>query len=213
LNSHWKLVTGLGLKETSRGSKSLPGGLSRRHLLLGGAVLVLHLLVLIAFNPLSVRTQIQPGDSSTPMVMTLISHAPAHAAQTVPLPKLSLPAPKFDLNTLTAIAFQDPDWDVVPGVIGASSAPQLAPDQWADPKLYAQRAGLSAGQSATVLLSLEIRTDGTVGQFSVLVSCGDSMIDQQAIRYALSLQWIPGSVRRHAHAMRVQFPVTLSIPA
>jgi TonB family protein len=127
----------------------------------------------------------------------------------VPLPQLHLPQVRVDDTAPTQLVFGDPDWDLVPGVIGAVSAPHPDSTQSRDTDLFAIRAGLQPGQVQNVVLSVQVLADGSVGQLSVISSSGNPAVDEEAMSYVLSLQWTPGSRNRHATDMRISWPVTL----
>ena len=131
----------------------------------------------------------------------------------IPLPKVTPLNMRTDPFTLRQVRFVDPDSDLVPGVIASASAPRVDPTSQVDESLYAYRAGLSPGESATVILDLEVRPDGTIGNVEVLKSSGSLEADEAAMLYVHMLHWIPGSVDRHARAMRVRWPVTLYLPS
>ncbi len=117
----------------------------------------------------------------------------------------------MDSLALRAIRFFDPNADLVPGVISPISTPQPMPSETVDPQWYALRAGMTAGEAATVMLSVEVLADGSVGDVSVTRSGGSAAIDEEAIAYIRRLQWIPGSVHRHARTMRIRWEVVLAV--
>jgi TonB family protein len=127
------------------------------------------------------------------------------------LPEIRLEWPTIDSVAITAIRFIDPDADLVPGVISPISAPRPELSATVDPQWYALRAGMTAGEAATVILSVEVLADGSVGDVSVTRSGGSAAIDEAAIAYIRRLQWIPGSVNRHARTMRIRWEVVLAL--
>jgi TonB family protein len=114
--------------------------------------------------------------------------------------------PRRELDKpVTNIAFEPtaflPMADTVPVVwipeveaqgMGVVVAPQLIATESPDSASFAVKAGLSAGESAVVVLRIEVLADGTVGQVKVDVSCGRDPVDAVAIEYAKHLVWIPG---------------------
>jgi TonB family protein len=128
----------------------------------------------------------------------------------VPLPQLHLTEASFDDTAPTQMIFGDPDWDLVPGVIGAVSTPHPVLSQNDDTDLFARRAGLQPGEAMTVVLSVQVLAEGSVGQMSVMSSSGNPAVDEEAMSYILSLGWIPGSRNRHATDMQIAWPVTLA---
>lgn len=175
------------------------------------AVLAGHVAVIssVAFLASQSDKAAIPDDSGV-LVATILPHR-RPPPQFVPLPAVSIAGMAVDVASVH-FDYGDSDWDVVAGVTGSASAPQLASGQTCDPILYARRAGLTDGHAATTLLNFEVRADGSVGQVSISVSSGSTSVDDEAINCALSLKWVPGSIRRHAKTMRISFPLTLSVP-
>jgi TonB family protein len=131
---------------------------------------------------------------------------------TSPFPEVDLQVVALDANALQFVRFDADDEDWLSAITGSRSAPRPQRIQSVDIRLYAQRAGLRPGQPVTVVLSLEIRSDGTVRAVAVARSCGDRRIDGLAVDYARLLSWIPGTVDKQPQTMRVVYPVTLVIP-
>lgn len=73
-----------------------------------------------------------------------------------------------------------------------SVAPQLLDADRPDVVPFARKAGLLPGESAVVVLNVEVLADGRVGQVQVDTSSGSDQIDQVAMEYARLLAWIPG---------------------
>ena len=94
------------------------------------------------------------------------------------------------------------DEGLLKGIVGSMSAPELDPAVKVESKPYAEQAGLSAGAAVTILLAI-----------TVVSGPKDSMIEMAAIEYARALKWIPGTLGRRPQAMRINFPVTLAMPA
>ena len=90
---------------------------------------------------------------------------------------------------------------------GAITPPHPAEGAQPDPKSFAERAGVSAGIGATVVLRVEVRADGTVGRVAVDVSSGHRRIDRQAIVYVRAMRWIGGSDGGHPAALWVRYGV------
>jgi TonB family protein len=70
-------------------------------------------------------------------------------------------------------------------------------------------AGLQRGEVATVVLTIEVLPDGTVGSVEVARGFGDASVDAEAVAYGRRLRWTPGTREHHAEVMRINFPVTL----
>lgn len=126
------------------------------------------------------------------------------------LPRPELLSPTLAVPTLTEFAYEEPDPTEVPGIIGATSAPHPLSLSATVAAQHAVRAGLLAGESVTVVLSVEVLPDGSVGRVSVQSSSGNPEVDLEAVASVRDMRWIPGTQRRHAIAMRVQYSLTLT---
>lgn len=71
-------------------------------------------------------------------------------------------------------------------------APQLLDAHPPDVAPFARQAGLLPGESAVVVLRVEVLPDGHVGQVKVDVSSGSRQVDEAAMAYAQTLAWVPG---------------------
>jgi TonB family protein len=127
----------------------------------------------------------------------------------LPIAEVALETPRIALQSITQVQFESAEWGDISGVTASSSAPQLSRFQPITPALFARRAGLASGQAASVVLTVEILPDGTVGTVEVTRSFGDPAIDAAAVAYARRLRWVPGTQNHHAQAMRINLPVTL----
>jgi len=127
----------------------------------------------------------------------------------VPVAEVRLRPIQIELDSIKAIQFEIPAADDVSGVIGPSSAPQLASFQIADLALFARQAGVTQGRPITVLLTIEVLPDGSVGRVRVCRSSGNAAADSAATDYAHLLRWTPGTVEHRPRAMQINFPVTL----
>jgi len=78
-----------------------------------------------------------------------------------------------------------------------------------NPASFARRAGLTAGQVAGVLLTVEVLPNGRTGTVEVLRGFGNAMVDAAAVAYARHLRWTPGTQNHHAQPMRINLPVVL----
>lgn len=65
-----------------------------------------------------------------------------------------------------------------------------------------------ARPSATIILLIEVRADGSVGDVEVKASSGDSTIDSAAVAYVGRLHWQPALRDGNATAMRILYSVT-----
>lgn len=179
-------------------------------LLAGVAVITVHGAALLAVlherrQPLVHETKEEASYQAT---VSIIDAARVH--DVVILPEMRLVSPSIEA-AITKISFEDPDADIVPGIIGPASAPQLDPAVAVDPQPYARRAGLNPGEAVTVILAIEVLVDGSAGQVIVVTGAGNSTIDDAAMAYARSLRWIPATTNRRATVRRIALPVTLRL--
>jgi len=144
--------------------------------------------------------------SGTPLTVFFVQDRDLWDA--VPAPEIQLRSPPLELTALQAVRFDDPD-DNIWGVISSASAPRPAAYQSVDTSAFAQRAGLAAKASASVVLEVEILPDGEVGAVGIFASSGQPRIDIAAVEYARSLRWIPATRDHKAIAARIRFPVLL----
>jgi TonB family protein len=179
-------------------------------LAVGASVLLFHLAALATLCGLVVKAIPRTNSTEGDAVAHTFIIVQRPEADTVPIPEVHIHPIKIDLNTLQVIRFEDPDSLDISGIIGTSSAPQLARVQLVDSEDYASRVGLPRGHAATVLLAIEVLRDGSVGAISVIRGSGSPATDSAAIEYAHFLRWTPGTVDHQARAMRITFPVTLS---
>jgi TonB family protein len=130
----------------------------------------------------------------------------------VATPEVKLTTVKYNVGELTQVRFEDAEQGDVAGVVATASAPRLTETcaQVCDPVRFAEEAGLTPGQSVTVVLVIEVLADGSTGSTNIAMSSGNSATDAIAIQYARSLRWIPGTRNRQALSMRIRFPVTLA---
>lgn len=77
-------------------------------------------------------------------------------------------------------------------VEAVSVAPQLLDETPPDVAPYATLGGLLPGESAVVVLRIEVLPNGNAGQIVVDVSSGSDQVDQAAVEYARLLAWVPG---------------------
>ena len=73
-----------------------------------------------------------------------------------------------------------------------SVAPQLLDREPPDMAPFAKQAGLLAGESAVVVLRIEVLPDGGVGQVVVDSSSGSLQVDEAAMAYVRQFVWLPG---------------------
>jgi TonB family protein len=76
---------------------------------------------------------------------------------------------------------------------------------------FARNAGVVPGHPATVVLAILISEEGRVNDAQVARSSGNAAVDAAAVRYALTLRWIPGTQNHQPQAMRITFPIILSV--
>lgn len=63
------------------------------------------------------------------------------------------------------------------------------------------------GWEGTLVIALEILTDGTVGHWQVMRSTGHSLLDEAAARAVLQWRFLPATEHGEAVAMCVQLPI------
>jgi TonB family protein len=127
----------------------------------------------------------------------------------VEIPEAQFERPNVQLQTITQVQFESAGWGDTSEVVAPASAPQLSRFQPVDPASFARRAGLTAGQVASVLLTVEVLPNGRTGTVEVLRGFGDPMVDAAAVAYARHLRWTPGTQNHHAQPMRINLPVAL----
>jgi TonB family protein len=179
--------------------------------LIAVSVGLVHLAMIGAVDRFAGQQESAGSDTSSaaPLSVTILSTQGTMLGHVLPRPQLLSPA--LEVPTLTEFIFEEPEGDEVPGIIGAASAPHPFLELPATiAALHAARAGLIAGESVTVVLSVEVFSDGSVGQVSVQSSSGNPSADLEAIALAREMRWFPGTLRRHALGMRVQYSVTLT---
>jgi TonB family protein len=77
----------------------------------------------------------------------------------------------------------------------------------------AQRAGLSTGQSATVVLRIQVLAHGRAGDVAVERTGGSEAIDAAAIEYVRQLTWMAGRRGGEPVAMTIRLAVNLALSA
>jgi TonB family protein len=129
---------------------------------------------------------------------------------TVPLPDIQLAVPSLDTDVLEVVNFEDSVQEAAV-VVGSASAPRLSRLQSVSSEVYARKAGVVPGHPATVVLTILVSEEGWVSDVRVARSCGSAAVDAVAVDYALALRWIPGTQNYQPQAMRITFPVILSV--
>lgn len=110
---------------------------------------------------------------------------------------------------LSLVQFDDPDDETAADDnVGPASFPRLARIQSVDVTDVARRAGIARDRPLTIVLSVEVNTEGTATAINVLRSSGVDAADQVAINYARRVRWVPGEVNHQPQTMRVILPVT-----
>lgn len=94
-------------------------------------------------------------------------------------------------------------------IVGVGTMAPRPADMSIDPAPFAQRAGLRAGDGATVVLRVEVLASGEIGRAEVEVSGGSDGIDRAAVAYARALAWIGGMVDGHPSTIWVRWGVRL----
>jgi hypothetical protein len=94
-------------------------------------------------------------------------------------------------------------------VLGIGTMSPRPADVTVDPAPFAQRAGLSPGDGATVVMRVEVLGTGDLGRIEVEVSGGTPRVDQEAIAYVRSIPWIGGLVDGQPTTLWVRWGVRL----
>ncbi len=173
------------------------------------AVVFMHAVALGALTEVTRSGRDPHGVQHTPPVITgfIIEERPTR--DTVEIPEAFFERPNVQLQTITQVQFESGGWGDISQVVAPSSAPQLSRFQPVDPASFARRAGLTAGQVASVLLTVEVLPNGRTGTVEVLRGFGNAMVDAAAVAYARQLRWTPGTQNYHAQPMRINLPVVL----
>ena len=151
--------------------------------------------------------QSEPGD--LPITAFVVKSEPSVRKALIPEGAFEKPRP--DLSAIQMAQFEAAEWGDISDVIATSSAPQLSRFQPVDPSTFARRAGLAQGQSASLVLTVEVLPDGRVGTVEITRSTGDPKVDAAAVAYARLLRFIPGTREHRAETMRVSISVTLTL--
>lgn len=91
-----------------------------------------------------------------------------------------------------------------------SSSPRVDELQTVDEDAFSRMAGLLAGESAIVVLRIEVLASGRTGRVVVDVSSGRQAVDAAAIAMAREKKWIAGVVRGEAHDAWIRIGIRLS---
>jgi len=175
------------------------------------AVLITHVMALASLMNWSTRSARVLDDAKvTPAAISAFIIDEQRAGGSVPIAEVVLDTPKIDFNGITQIQFESAEWGDISGVVAPASAPQLSRFQPVRVETFARRARLPAGQVASIVLTVEVLPDGTVGAIEITRGSKNPLADAAAVAYARRLRWIPGTDNHHAEAMRVQLPVTLA---
>ncbi len=180
--------------------------------LIGGSILLVHLVLLSAFTSLAFRAR-DVDRTGAPAEFIATAQIIVQAAEwdKVPLPEVRLDSVPVDVNAPRLVQFDGSDQDELAGIIAPASAPRLARFQSADVTDFARRAGVLPGHPVTVVLTVEVGIGGRADAVDIVRGSGRAAVDAAAVDYALSLRWIPGTVARDPRLMRVRVPVTLSV--
>ena len=171
-------------------------------------VAMVHVAVVAFLANLAIHVQRDASfPSEDPTMVVFIAEQPTRDVE--PIPEVALATPRTTLNAITMIQLESEDWGDISGVVAPCSAPTLSRFQPVSAAAFARRAGLRQGQAASVVLTIEVLPDGTVGMIEVAKGFGDPAVDAAAVAFARSLRWIPGTRDHQAEAMHINVPVTL----
>ena len=113
-----------------------------------------------------------------------------------PMPPLQVDIPRID-------------FDVSRNVSAMSAAPSIEPYPAVDMRPFVRSAALLQGESATVVLRIEVLTDGSPGQIVVDVPSGSNQVDEACIAFARAHRWQPAILAGVPHAMWIRWGVRL----
>jgi TonB family protein len=172
------------------------------------AIAHIAVLVMLTRQPTHLPSDLKP-ESQVPVVTTGFVIEETRAHEVIPVPEVSLAEPKISPNVLQAVQWISDDWGDISGVTAAASAPELSRFQPVDPAVFARRARLQAGESVSVVVTVEVLADGRSGAVELTRESANPVANQAALAYARELRWTPGTRDHHAETMRVSIPVTL----
>lgn len=157
------------------------------------AVIGAHLLAAWALSLSVYSRQAEPALMSLTTVYIQTNNPARRSVDSAPLVSRAmvlqdLSDPVMGLPTPPLIQVSEPNGAAV------SVAPQLLDTTPADIAPFARQGGLLPGESAVVVLRIEVLPDGSTGQIQVDISSGSDQVDLAAIEYARLLAWVPGRV-------------------
>ena len=132
------------------------------------------------------------SDTPPPLVQHVV------VLQDVAMPAMSLPVPpmrEFAESNVAAV----------------SVAPQMLDREPPDMAPFARQAGLLPGESAVVVLRVEVVPGGRVGQVEIDVSSGSRQIDAAAMAYAKQRVWLAGRSHGIEESTWVRYGVRLAV--
>jgi TonB family protein len=91
----------------------------------------------------------------------------------------------------------------------AVDPPKVDPGFAPDMAFYSQRANLTHGTKASVMLLLDIAADGSVITAQLVRGSDDAAVNAVAIEYAKATRWIPGTVDGVPRTMQASLNVIL----
>jgi TonB family protein len=139
----------------------------------------------------------RPNDSATPFVQILYAHIietnNPGLANGKPAPRVPAPVVLEDLTKHLTLL---PGLPSIELAVTNESAVQVAPRllDGAQPPVtdFARRGGLRPGESAFVVLRLQIVPGGQVADVAVDVSSGSRQVDEAARAYGMATRWLAG---------------------
>lgn len=146
----------------------------------------------------SVQSQVRHPAAEPLMVEILEPQRPATPSlfyDEMPTPHVDLVAPELPAMDLPATAALDP--------------PKIDPAFAPDMTRYTESAQLPFGQTATILLVLDIAADGSVITARVVRSSGNAAANHAAVEYAYATRWIAGTVDGEPRVMQAALTVIL----
>jgi TonB family protein len=128
-----------------------------------------------------------------PLQATILITNNPDRANGKPIPLVTSPVVLEDFSEHLSLILPPPPIVFALGNDGAvRTAPQLLDGAQPPIEPYAHRAGLLKGESAFVVLRVQVLAAGSVGQVEIDVSSGSRQVDEAATDYVRTTRWIAG---------------------
>lgn len=174
-----------------------------------GCVLAAHLLALIVLG--SRRVAIPAAPVPRLLTATLIfTNNSARRSLTAPALVAQVQVLQHSLEIVASLAVPAVVVYAEPNSSAVRVAPQLLDDVPPDMAIFARQAGLLPGESAVVVLRVEVMPNGQAGDVQVDVSSGSRQVDEAASAYARAQKWVPGRWHGLEERVWVRYGVRLA---